>query len=131
MKLPPVVQPVVADHSPGRDLLADVRRDEWERGHDLEHQEGSSALDPDLIADFRTLTRWTTGQSQVLHLRCRLPEHGARFSTRRPEGRRRPAAALETKSSDARAPRRDYRRHPRVQRPVVAGASWHPQPGAP
>src|SRR5213595_3850934 len=49
MQLPPVVQPVMTDDAPGRDLLADVGRGDRELGLDLEHQESSPALDPDVV----------------------------------------------------------------------------------
>src|SRR2546429_4425791 len=83
MELPPVVEPVVTDDSPGGDLLPDVGRNEWELGLDLEHQEGSPALDPDVVVAVEFVTDLTHVAHDRRVRRAALPRGDRRDRDRR------------------------------------------------
>ena len=102
VQLPPIVESVVADDSPGGDLLPDMGRGEGELGLDLGDEEGSLPLDADVVvavqfvghlrdvSDHRRVGRATSTACDRLHahrrvLGCYRPGFGP--STRDPGSR--------------------------------------------
>ena len=65
MQLPPVVQAVVANHTPGGDLLADVGRGQRELRLDLEDEEGLPGLDSDVVVAVNSWLTWVTSPRTV------------------------------------------------------------------
>src|SRR6266550_4025394 len=137
MELPPVMEPVMADHAPCGDLLADMGRNEWELGLDLEHEEGTLAFDPDVIVavefvadlthvadDRRVCPAALPGGDRLDRDRLVLPwRHGRRVRLQHPFGPERsrsPAVVLDRPDPVAGA-EDDERHGDRDPSPVPVG----------